>query len=570
VVRNLIHILELLEVLSRKVDEITLNNYSDDIPYFLKRIYGARKVNEKDLDLSLKYLLKPDFPELDKALLRLETAIKTQQNILIIGDFDCDGATASVVAIKSLRMMGAKNVDFLVPNRFEHGYGLSLEIVELAKKEKNPDLIITVDNGISSFAGVELANQYQIDVIITDHHLPSEILPKALAIINPNLNDCKFSSKNLAGVGVCFYLMLALKTYLNDKNYFIDIPEPKLSSLLDLVALGTIADVVKLDRNNRILVKAGLSLIKQKKCSAGLIALFEVSKRNIVNAQDSDIAFSIAPRLNAAGRMSDISYGIRCLLCDDINLARDYANELENINQQRRDEQERMQLEAKKLSIKVSPNDFSICLYDASWHEGIVGIVAGKLKEEFQVPSAVFAKAEDGFLKGSIRSIPQVHIKDLLDLLDRKHTKLIEKFGGHSMAAGLLIKEENFVKFKKEFNNSIRNWLNNEKPQIELLTDGILEEAEICFENAQKIIDAGPWGQGFEEPIFHNDFEIVNQEVIAEKHLRLNLKLKNGSKFFNAIAFNQTPFTSKNIELAYQLSINEFRNQKSLQLVIRS
>jgi single-stranded-DNA-specific exonuclease len=561
---------------TREINQSLLDNYSDDVPYFLKRIYAARNVTENDLDLSLQNLLKPTFKNLEVALNRLEIAIREQQNILIVGDFDCDGATASVVGIKSLRMMGAVNVDFLVPNRFEHGYGLSPEIVKIAIDEKQPDLIITVDNGISSFTGVELANENNIDVIITDHHLAPKKLPNALAIINPNLKDCSFESKNLAGVGVCFYLMSALKTHLKQKQYFEtnQITEPNLSTVLDLVALGTIADVVKLDKNNRILIQAGLQRIRAKKCSAGIIALFEIAKKPINTAVASDIAFGIAPRLNAAGRMSDISYGIRCLLCDDLNLARKYAQELETLNQERRDEQQRMQEQADDIIHQKFAdfdfNDFSICLFDKSWHEGIVGIVAGKLKEKYQVPSVVFASSNDDFLKGSIRSIPDVHIKDLLDLLNRDNPNIIEKFGGHAMAAGLVIKTENFEKFSLAFETGIKNWLANKKPQLTLLTDGELESAEICFENAQKLKNAGPWGQGFEEPIYQGTFKIVEQNIIGEKHLRLYLKTLDDGQVLNAIAFNQTPFIEDKITIAYQLNINDFRGNQSLQLMIKN
>lgn len=561
---------------NKTINQTLISSYSDDIPYFLKRVYAARNVKETDLELALKNLLKPNFKNLELALTRLTVAIKNDENILIVGDFDCDGATASVVAIKSLQMMGAVNVGFLVPNRFEHGYGLSPEIVKIAIEQKQPDLIITVDNGISSFDGVALANKHNIDVIVTDHHLPPEKLPNALAIINPNLKDCPFESKNIAGVGVCFYLMSALKTHLKKQDFFTQhkITEPNLTTVLDLVALGTIADVVKLDKNNRILINAGLQRIRSKKCSAGIIALFEIAKKQIHTAVASDIGFGIAPRLNAAGRMSDISYGIRCLLCDDINLARKYAQKLENLNQERRDEQQRMQEQADEIILNKFTqsdfNDFSISLFDKSWHEGIVGIVAGKLKEKYQVPSVVFASSNQEFLKGSIRSIPAVHIKDLLDLLDRGNPNLIEKFGGHAMAAGLVIKSENFEEFSKQFELSIQKWLDNQKPQLELLTDGELESAEICFENAQKLKNAGPWGQGFEEPIYQGSFKINRQDIIAEKHLRLYLETLDTHQIINAIAFNQVPFTDNQITLAYQLNINDFRGNQSLQLMIKN
>lgn len=454
-------ILEQLVMLIRTIDQNLFDSYSDDIPIFLKKIYAARGINESHLSLNLSHLLKPNFLQLDIALVLLEQALLNQKRILIVGDFDCDGATASVVAVKSLRMMGAKYVDFLVPNRFEHGYGLSKEIVNLAIQEKQPDLIITVDNGISSFDGIKLAKLSGILVIVTDHHLPNDSLPNADAIINPNLKDCEFLSKNLAGVGVCFYLFSALKTHLSESDYFIHqkIVPPDLRNVLDLVALGTVADVVKLDQNNRILVDQGIKRIQQKKCSLGILALLEISNRPSATLCASDLAFSIAPRLNAAGRLSDISCGIRCLLTDDINNARRYAKELERFNQQRKQEQARMQDQAQAIvdmqELSITQKDicrdrFAISLFEPSWHEGIVGIVAGKLKENYHCPVAIFAQSGN-YLKGSIRSIPSVHVKDLLDLVDRQNPDLIVKFGGHAMAAGLSIKFENFANFKQVF-----------------------------------------------------------------------------------------------------------------------
>jgi len=560
-------------VLTREIDKTLYNSYSDDIPAFLKKIYAARSVTESQLILSLHGLLKPNFDQFDVALKLLESVISENRRILIIGDFDADGATASAVAIKALRMMGAKYVDFLVPNRFEHGYGLSPEIVNEAKKEKDPDLIITVDNGISSIEGTSLARSLGINVIITDHHLPPAILPDANAIINPNLKGCKFSSKNLAGVGVCFYMFSALKTHLEGLNYFEknDISMPDLRELLDLVALGTVADVVKLDQNNRILVSEGLKRIRQKHCSKGILAILELTKRPIESLQASDLGFSVAPRINAAGRLSDISQGISCLLSEDINDARRYAANLEKFNKERREEQSRMQDEALAIvaeqSIDESP--FAISLYDESWHEGIVGIVAGRLKEDYQCPCAVFAKSGK-LLKGSIRSIPDVHIKDLLDLIDRDNPALIEKFGGHAMAAGLSIPPENFLQFKEAFSGAISKHLNGQKPALDLLTDGELDVSEMTLKNAELLCDSAPWGQGFEEPIFYGDFEILDQKVVGEKHLKCSLKLLDASAKFEGIAFFQEELGTNQVRVAYKLSVNSFRGNKSLQLIIES
>jgi len=560
-------------VLTREIDKKLYESYSDDIPAFLKKIYAARSVNESQLVLSLPGLLKPNFDQLDVALKLLEHAISENRRILIVGDFDADGATASAVAIKALRMMGAKFVDFLVPNRFEHGYGLSPEIVKEAKKEKDPDLIITVDNGISSIEGTSLARSLSIDVIITDHHLPPTILPDANAIINPNLEGCKFPSKNLAGVGVCFYLFSALKTHLEGLNYFerYKMSVPDLRVLLDLVALGTVADVVKLDQNNRILVNEGLRRIRQKRCSKGILAILELTKRPIDSLQASDLGFSVAPRINAAGRLSDISQGIRCLLSEDINDARRYAVTLEEFNKERREEQSRMQDEAlaivAKQSIDESP--FAISLFDESWHEGIVGIVAGRLKEDYQCPCAVFAKSGK-LLKGSIRSIPDVHIKDLLDLIDRENPTLMERFGGHAMAAGLSISPENFLQFKEAFVEAISKHLNGQKPALDLLTDGELDASEMTLKNAQLLCDSAPWGQGFEEPIFYGDFEILDQKVVGEKHLKCTLKLINASDVFEGISFFQKKLKTKQVRVAYKLNVNFFRGNESLQLMIES
>jgi len=560
-------------VQNRSIDEALLASYSDDIPAFLKKIFAARSLQESDLSLNLSGLLKPNFSQLDAAIALLESAITFDKRILIVGDFDADGATASAVAVKALRLMGAKQVDFLVPNRFKHGYGLSPEIVTEAKHEKDPDLIITVDNGISSIEGTALARSFDIDVIITDHHLPSHELPMANAIINPNMNGCDFPSKNLAGVGVCFYLFSALKTHLQKTNYFSErnVSIPDLREVLDLVALGTVADVVKLDRNNRILIKEGIERIRQKRCSKGILAILELTKRPVETLQASDLGFSVAPRINAAGRLSDISQGIRCLLSDDINDARRYAATLEDFNKTRRLEQEKMQTEASAIVARQVINDslFAISLFDEGWHEGIVGIVAGKIKEDYQCPCAIFAKSGE-LLKGSIRSIPEVHVKDLLDLMDRGTPGLIEKFGGHAMAAGLTLKPENFEMFQRGFSDAVNNHLNGKKPSVELLTDGMLDASEITLANARLLQLAGPWGQGFEEPIFYGDFELVEQRIVGEKHLKCTLKQAGDSRIFEGIAFFQDKLKDKNVQTSYRLNVNHFRGVDSLQLMIQS
>ena len=558
---------------NRQIDETLLASYSDDIPDFLKKIYAARSIRESDLSLSLSALLRPKFKQLDAAIVLLESAITSNKRILIIGDFDADGATASALAVKALRLMGAKQVDFLVPNRFKHGYGLSPEIVNEARIDKEPNLIITVDNGISSVEGAALARSFDIDVIITDHHLPPNQLPQANAIINPNMDGCEFPSKNLAGVGVCFYLFSALKTHLEKANYFSqnNISLPDLREVLDLVALGTVADVVKLDRNNRILIKEGIERIRQKKCSKGILAILELTKRPVETLQASDLGFSVAPRINAAGRLSDISQGIRCLLSDDINDARRYAATLEDFNKKRRQEQEKMQVEASSIVARQNIDDrpFAISLFDESWHEGIVGIVAGKIKEDYQCPCAIFAKSGE-LLKGSIRSIPEVHVKDLLDLIDRDTPGLIEKFGGHAMAAGLTIKPENFIDFQQGFSEAVKLHLNGEQPSVELLTDGVLDVSEMTLANARLLQSAAPWGQGFEEPIFYGDFELLEQRIVGEKHLKCTLKQVGDNRIFEGIAFFQDKLKDKRVQVAYKLNVNHFRGVDSLQLMIES
>ena len=560
-------------MLTRELDNELFESYSDDIPLILKRVYAARSVSESQLSMALPGLLKPSFDQLNIALDLLEKCILEDRRILIVGDFDADGATASAVAIKALRLMGAKHVDFLVPNRFKHGYGLSPEIVQEAKTDKDPNLIITVDNGISSNEGAALARSFDIDVIITDHHLPPKVLPEANSIINPNLRGCDFPSKNLAGVGVCFYLFSALKTHLAGKGYFEahNIQVPDLRELLDLVALGTVADVVKLDQNNRILVNEGIKRIRQKLCSKGILAILELTKRPIETLQASDLGFTVAPRINAAGRLSDISQGIRCLLSEDMNDARRYAQTLEEFNIKRREEQTRMQDEALAIveGQTIDESQFAIVLYDETWHEGIVGIVAGKLKETYQCPCAVFAKS-GSVLKGSIRSIPDVHIKDLLDLVDRDNPGLIDKFGGHAMAAGLALSPQSFESFSEAFSEAIKKHLEGKKPIIELMTDGELEASEISLKNAELLRSASPWGQGFEEPIFYGDFELIDQKIVGEKHLKCALKLVGASSIFEGIAFFQGKLEMKQVKVAYKLNVNSFRGNESLQLMIES
>ncbi len=556
----------------RPVDKTLLASYGDDVASFLKPIYAARGVRYTDLDLSINRLLKPNFANLARALSLLEDALILDKRILIVSDFDADGATACAVMMRMLRQMGAQFVDFLVPNRFRDGYGLSPAIVEIAKSEKMPNLIITVDNGIASVDGVKLAKSYGIKVIITDHHLPGKALPIADAIINPNLKNCHFPSKHLAGVGVSFYLCASLKTHLLQKKYFKkhNIAIPDIKSVLDLVALGTVADMVVLDRNNRILVHEGLKRMRDNKACAGIVALIETSRRSINHLEASDLGFAIAPRINAAGRLSDMTIGIRCLVTDDITLAKKYAQMLDKLNHNRRSIQTKMQDEAQAILEKKNfkHSAYSISLFDENWHEGVVGIVAGRLVRDYHCPSAVFAK-NGAYLKGSVRSIEGLHVKDLLDTIDREHTHLIEKFGGHAMAAGMTIKKEHFKDFCHIFDMQIRIKLNNQAPSVKLMTDAGLSEDEINLKNAQLIMQSGPWGQGFETPIFYGCFKIIRPKIVGEHHFACQLKLTDGSIYFDAIAFFQQLIVEKQALIAYQLVINYYHGVQSLQLIIK-
>ncbi len=559
-----------MQVKTRKINKELLTSYGDDVSGFLKPIYASRNTSFASLNLRLNKLLAPNFSDLDKALTILTKAFDAQKNILIIGDFDADGATSCAVMVRALRLMGYKFVDFLVPNRFSHGYGLSVDIVELARKEKSPDVIITVDNGIVSFDGVLLAKSYNIEVIITDHHLPNANIPKADAIINPNLVNCNFASKNLCGVGVAFYLCVSLNSHLEKLAYFTkyNIKKPNLSKLLDIVALGTIADMVVLDQNNRILVNAGLQIINNNNACHAISTMLKMSKKVIGNIGASDLGFIVAPKINASGRLDDISIGVRCLITDDINIAYKYAKVLNDFNKSRKELQADMEEDTNTILKTINfNNSYSICLYDENYHEGVIGIVAGKLSKKYNCPSVIFAK-NGNMLKGSIRSINSVHIKDLLDIIDRKNPNLIAKFGGHSIAAGLSIKLENLTSFKNIFDSEIKLHLNNNKPQEILLTDGVLMAKQITLKNAQLISNSQPWGQGFDEPTFYGDFYINNSKIIADKHLRCELSLTKGGLFFNAIAFFNTMDNIKFAKIIYKLSINNYNNIQTLQLVI--
>ncbi|MCY1265338.1 Single-stranded-DNA-specific exonuclease RecJ [compost metagenome] len=549
-----------------------------DLPPLLTRLYAARGVKSAaELDKGLARLIPyRQLKGIDAAVELLVDALQRRQRILIVGDFDADGATASSVGVLALRMLGVEWVDYLVPNRFEYGYGLTPEIVAVAL-EKRPDLLVTVDNGISSIDGVAAARAAGLRVLVTDHHLPGPELPAADAIVNPNQPGCDFPSKAMAGVGVIFYVMLALRARLRETGWFAarGIAEPNLAELLDLVALGSVADVVPLDANNRILVHQGLARIRAGRARPGLRALLEVAGRDCRRITSTDLGFILGPRLNAAGRLDDMSLGIECLLCEDEALARDMAAQLDSLNQDRKAIEQGMQREAlaqlKELPLDEMP--FGLCLFDADWHQGVIGILASRLKERYHRPTIAFADAGDGSLKGSARSVPGFHIRDALDAVAARHPGLIAKFGGHAMAAGLSLPQENFGAFAAAFDAEVRRQLDEDDLTGRLLSDGQLSAEEYHLELARAIRQAGPWGQHFPEPLFHGVFQIVQQRLVGERHLKLVLKTECGSRQLDGIAFNidreiwPNP-TVRWVEMAYKLDVNEFRGNESVQLMV--
>lgn len=542
----------------------------------LHRIYTTRGIaSANELERGLEHLLPfHDMLGIDAAVSLLAETIMQQQKILIVGDFDADGATSTAVAIHALKSFGAKTVDYLVPNRFAFGYGLTPELVQVAK-EFEPHLIITVDNGIANHAGVDAAKNLGIKVIVTDHHLPAETLPLADAIVNPNQSGDSFASKNIAGVGVIFYVMLALRRYLSEQNWFQlqNIPEPNMSKLLDLVALGTVADVVALDHNNRILVYQGLRRIRAGHCVPGITALLEISGRNQARLMASDLGFAVAPRLNAAGRLDDMSLGIECLLTNDLNTAREMAAVLTQLNDERRVIEQDMQEQAldalKKIPTETTAN--GICLFNEEWHQGVVGILAGRIKDRLHRPVIAFALSNTNELKGSARSIPGLHIRDVLADISTKYPALLYKFGGHAMAAGLTLSRENFENFSDVFNEVVSAKLNQMDLQHNVLSDGELASDELSLESAEVLREAGPWGQSFPEPLFDGTFQILEQRLVGGRHLKLTLS--RAEQEVNAIAFNidinQWPnYRCDNINIAYRLDVNEFRGKRSVQLII--
>jgi len=556
----------------------------EDLHPLVRRVLLRRNLaSAAELDLSLRQLLPPEsLMGIEQAVVLLMGHLERQGRVLVVSDFDADGATSCAVALRALRGLGFKHLDYIVPNRFEYGYGLTPEIVALAA-QRQPNLIITVDNGISSVAGVQAAQQAGIQVLITDHHLPGPTLPDADAIVNPNQPGCSFASKSLAGVGVIFYLMLAMRARLRDIGWFdaAGITEPNLADLLDLVALGTVADVVPLDRNNRILVSEGLKRIRAGRACAGILALLQVSRRKRESLLATDLGFAIGPRLNAAGRLDDMSLGIECLLTESDQAAYAMAVQLDSLNSDRRLIEGEMREQAFRSLEKLDLNDVEmpagLCVYDPAWHQGVIGILASRIKDKYHRPVIAFADAglsEDGSteLKGSARSIQGFHIRDALDAIASRNPGLVSKFGGHAMAAGLSLAKQQLAEFSEAFSRYAAEQLGEEQLQAKVLTDGELAESELGLPAAEAIAEAGPWGQGFPEPLFDGLFKVLESRVLAERHLKLKVTPPDGLISVEAIAFNapldEPVQPGDRLRLVYRLSVNEFRDLRQPQLVV--
>ncbi|HWV17940.1 MAG TPA: single-stranded-DNA-specific exonuclease RecJ [Rhodocyclaceae bacterium] len=532
----------------------------------LARLYAARGIKSADeLDTSLAKLIPPtQMKGAVEAGQLLANSIAARQRILIIADYDCDGATACALGLRGLRMFGAQ-VDYLVPNRFETGYGLSPEVVAIAAQKK-PDLIVTVDNGIASVEGIAAANALGMRVLVTDHHLPGDTLPDAAVIVNPNQPGCAFPSKALAGCGVMFYVLLALRAELRARGEFANKQEPNLGSLLDLVALGTVADVVPLDRNNRILVAQGLARIKAGQMQAGLHALFNIAGRDPRQAASFDLGFAIGPRLNAAGRLADMALGIECLITDDPGRAANIAQELDQINRERRSIEADMQTDTVSLLDNIDvASRASLSLYNPDWHQGVIGILAGRVREKTHRPTFAFARGNDGEVKASGRSIPGLHLRDALDLVSKRHPGLLLKFGGHAAAAGLTVREEDFDRFDAAFEQVARELLSPADLTRTIETDGTLEEGYYGIATV-RVIEEAIWGQHFPAPVFADTFRVIRQRVLKEKHLKLTLQ--KGQTRFEAIWFNHPDALPDQAELAFRLSINEYNGTQSVQLMV--
>ena len=533
----------------------------------LARVYAARGLTDpRELASELQSLLPPNaLRQIDAAASYLADAIQAGKKMTIVADYDCDGATACATAMRGLGAMGAR-VDYIVPNRFEYGYGLTPEIVELTARTTAPDIIVTVDNGIASIDGVAAAKARGIDVVVTDHHLPGDALPDARVIVNPNQPECGFPSKHLAGVGVVFYVLLALRAELRRRGVFDAQTQPKLDNLLDLVALGTVADVVKLDTNNRILVAQGLKRMRAGRMHAGVAALFRVAGREARSASPFDLGFALGPRLNAAGRLEDMALGIECLLTDDEGRAWAIAQQLNEINLKRREIEADMQGTALLHLDEFNPADAStIAVFDEGWHQGVIGIVASRLKEKFYRPTITFAPAGEGWIKGSGRSIPGFHLRDALDLVSKRVPGLIDKFGGHAMAAGLTLRADHLDAFTQAFEAVGRAWLTEAQLERVVETDGPLEDD---FYSTQfiELLAGQVWGQGFAPPVFCDEFRVVSQRILKDKHLKLLLE-RNGRRY-DAIWFGNTDALGDKARVAFRLDANEYNGVTKVQLLV--
>ncbi|GGE68234.1 single-stranded-DNA-specific exonuclease RecJ [Streptosporangium jomthongense] len=554
-------------------------DWGQDLPPLLRRLYAARGVTSDDqLRYTLRHLASPfELRGIDRAVELLADAIARNRRVLVLGDFDADGATSTAVAMLGLSMLGLQSIDFRVPSRFADGYGLTPGIIERLREEGElPDLLVTVDNGISAIEGVRAARDLGIKVVVTDHHLAGEVLPDADAIVNPNQPGCAFLSKNAAGVGVMFYVLTALRKKLREDGRLPQ-PEPNLGNLLDLVALGTVADVVPLDHNNRIFVEQGLRRIRQGEARPGILALLEVAGRDHSAISSTDLGFVVGPRLNAAGRLDDMSVGIACLLSDSPDEARRLARELDTFNRERRTIEKDMKAQAQALlasmSLDLEGLPWGLALFDQDWHQGVIGILAARIREQTHRPTIAFAPDENGVdIKGSARSIPGLHIRDVLAVVDSRHPGVMKKYGGHAMAAGMTLARSDFDAFSEAFDRAVRDTLTAADLEAAIITDGPLSSEELSLETAALLKRAGPWGQHFPEPLFDGEFRVVSQRIVGENHLKLVLQPVDGSGIIDGIAFNTGPevpdFTRTGARVVYKPDANTFRGRTNLQLLV--
>lgn len=564
-------------IVRRESDDTVPDSLPGDLHPVLRRTYRARQIyNGHELDRSFERLLPPTLlKDIDRAVRLLADILSARGRILIVADFDADGATSCALTVRALREMGAAHVDYLVPNRFEYGYGLTPEIVALAAG-REPDVIITVDNGISSVDGVAAARARGIRVLITDHHLPGARLPEADAILNPNQPGDAFPSKHLAGVGVAFYLMAALRAHLRDTGWFAkqELPEPKLARWLDLVALGTVADLVPLDHNNRILVAQGLARMRAGRVTHGIQALANVAGRTCERLNEADLGFCVAPRLNAAGRLADMSLGIECLITENPARALEIATQLDELNRERRSIEAQMQEQALAAVQSLRRDGIALprglCLFDASWHQGVIGLVASRIKEAVHRPVIAFAPGSETELKGSARSIAGLHIRDTLDAVATRHPGLVTRFGGHAMAAGLTLPAAHFEQFRSAFDEEVSRRVAEDDLRGRIVSDGELTDEDLNLELATLLRDAGPWGQHFPEPLFDGVFEVAERRIVGERHVKLMLRQER--KRVEAIGFHLAPDGAapdwSRIRAAYRLDVNEYRGARALQLVL--